>query len=323
MAILKYYNTDTNQWEFVAANPTAKFTTWKKTAAGGETSLSGNDDNSVTLSYTPGLEQVFLNGVLLVRGTDYTATNGTSITGLSALVASDIVSIICYAPFNVGDAVAKTLIDAKGDLLAGTADNTAGRLSVGTNGQVLVANSGETTGLKWNDPGTVGGLVHIKTAAFSGAVSHSFGSDADPIFTSAYRNYRILIYDVGRQTTDGLLSFRLRANTTDLTSSVYSFETFRANGTTLTGARIVNGTSFDVGQITASQGFSNVIIEINDPQQTKRKTIQSTNAFNSSGIGQNVFNFYGDVNSTAAHNGFTLFADVNLVGRVSIYGYKE
>jgi hypothetical protein len=40
-------------------------------------------------------------------------------------------------------------IDAKGDLLVGTADNTIGRVSVGTNGQYLIAASGETAGVKW------------------------------------------------------------------------------------------------------------------------------------------------------------------------------
>lgn len=43
-------------------------------------------------------------------------------------------------------------IDAKGDLLAGTADNTIGRRSVGTNGQVLTADSAEATGMKWATP---------------------------------------------------------------------------------------------------------------------------------------------------------------------------
>ena len=40
-------------------------------------------------------------------------------------------------------------IDAKGDLVVGTADNTAARLAAGSNGQVLVADSGQTGGLKW------------------------------------------------------------------------------------------------------------------------------------------------------------------------------
>lgn len=43
-----------------------------------------------------------------------------------------------------------TAIDAKGDLVAGTAADTFARLAVGTNGQVLTADSAEATGLKWS-----------------------------------------------------------------------------------------------------------------------------------------------------------------------------
>lgn len=44
-----------------------------------------------------------------------------------------------------------TIIDAKGDLIAGTAADTAARIAVGSNGQVLVADSAQTTGVKWAD----------------------------------------------------------------------------------------------------------------------------------------------------------------------------
>ena len=74
---------------------------WRKTAAGGETSLSGYDNANQALAYTPGQEQVYLNGILLVRGDDYTATNGTSITGLTALAASDYVQVVCYSNFSL------------------------------------------------------------------------------------------------------------------------------------------------------------------------------------------------------------------------------
>jgi hypothetical protein len=42
-----------------------------------------------------------------------------------------------------------TIIDAKGDLVVGTGDNTFGRLPIGTNSYVLTADSAETTGVKW------------------------------------------------------------------------------------------------------------------------------------------------------------------------------
>ena len=128
---------------------TAAIYRYKFVAAGGETSVSGTDALSQTLSYLPGKEQVYLNGVLLVRTTDYTATNGTSITALAALAASDIVEIITFTAFSLATAIENTTIDAKGDLLVGTAADTVGRLAVGTNGQYLAANSATATGLNW------------------------------------------------------------------------------------------------------------------------------------------------------------------------------
>ena len=48
-------------------------------------------------------------------------------------------------------------INAKGDLLIGTSDNTVARLVIGTNNQVLTVDSNENTGLKWADPTGGGG----------------------------------------------------------------------------------------------------------------------------------------------------------------------
>ena len=129
---------------------TATLTRYRFVAAGGETGVSGADANSVTLAYTAGYEQVFLNGVLLVRGTDYTASNGTSIASLSALAVNDIVEILAIGNFNIANAVLSTTINAKGDLLVGTADDTIGRLAVGTNGYYLQADSTAGTGLAWS-----------------------------------------------------------------------------------------------------------------------------------------------------------------------------
>jgi hypothetical protein len=83
-----------SEWIPIGPQISSVITRWTKTAAGSETSLSGADDSSRTLAYSVGYEQVYLNGVLLVRNSDYTASTGTSITGLTALTINDIVDII-------------------------------------------------------------------------------------------------------------------------------------------------------------------------------------------------------------------------------------
>ena len=123
---------------------------FKFIAGGGETSVSGADASSQTLSYLAGKEQVYLNGVLLVRGTDYTATNGTSITALAALVVNDVLEVITFTALSVVTDIPQSVVDAKGDLVVGTAADTVGRLGVGTNGQYLQADSTAGTGLVWS-----------------------------------------------------------------------------------------------------------------------------------------------------------------------------
>lgn len=146
------YDSATDTWfPLLGIAPASQVDRWTKTAAGGETSLTGNDDNAVSLSYTSGTEQVYLNGVLLVRGQDYTATNGTSITGLTALAASDVAEVVTFNPSNIitTDAVISTDFEAKGDIISASAASTPIRVPVGTNGYVLKANSATTSGLEW------------------------------------------------------------------------------------------------------------------------------------------------------------------------------
>jgi hypothetical protein len=86
---------------------------WTKTMSGGETSLSGTDDNSLSLQYTPGYESVFINGVLQVRNLDYTATSGSTISGLTALASNDVIMVESIIAYSVGDTYTQTTLDGK------------------------------------------------------------------------------------------------------------------------------------------------------------------------------------------------------------------
>ena len=64
--------------------------------------------------------------------------------------------------------VLKSLVNAKGDLITATADDTPARLAVGTNGFRLEAASGESTGLKWAaDPVVLAVAVSDETTALT------------------------------------------------------------------------------------------------------------------------------------------------------------
>jgi hypothetical protein len=91
--------------------PTSVITRWSKAVAAGTTSLSGNDDYSIPLAYSAGYEQVFLNGTLLSRGNDYTATNGTTITLTTGTVAGDIVEVISSLQITMADTYTQSTIN--------------------------------------------------------------------------------------------------------------------------------------------------------------------------------------------------------------------
>ena len=150
-----YWNSSTNAmyaWtgtEWGSISSTADIYRFRFTATGGETTISGLDDNGLTLSYLPGKEQVYLNGVLLARTSDYTATSGNSLTSLGALAAGDIVEVITFTAFELVDSIARAILDNKGDIIVATSADTPSKLAVGTNGHYLKANSSTVTGLEW------------------------------------------------------------------------------------------------------------------------------------------------------------------------------
>jgi hypothetical protein len=141
---------------------------WTKTMSGGETSLSGTDNNSLALKYTPGYESVFINGVLQVRGSDYVATTGTTVTGLTALTASDVVMVESIIAYSVGDTYTQSTLDGK------------------------------------FSPITTTGLVLVSSTTATAASAISF----DNVFTSSYSNYRITLNITPSASSDIQFRFR-------------------------------------------------------------------------------------------------------------------
>ena len=69
------------------------------------------------------------------------------------------------------NAIQNTIVDAKGDLIAATAADTPARLAVGTNGQVLTADSTASTGLAWATPSAGSTNVSGKNGVLNSAMN--------------------------------------------------------------------------------------------------------------------------------------------------------
>ena len=165
---------------------------WRKTAAGGETSLTGTDDFSAALAYTVGAEEVFINGVLIERGVDYTATSGTGITLTNALVAGDLATVQSATSFNVANAIPRATVTAKGDLITATGASTVTNLAVGADGSTLVANSSASTGMSWTTYGSPNFVINggmdcwqRGTSFASSGNLHNFAADRFAFFRTS------------------------------------------------------------------------------------------------------------------------------------------
>ena len=174
-----YFNTSSNvmrvyngaTWQDASAN--ANVLRWRKTAVGGETSLSGADDNAATLTYTVNLEFVYLNGALLTRGVDYTASNGTSITGLVALEAGDVVEVLSYSSFSLVNVPGSTIQDGtiSTQKFAPGAVVGASFTQAGTGAVTRTVDSKLKDVVSVKDFGAVGDGVANDTAAIQAALS--------------------------------------------------------------------------------------------------------------------------------------------------------
>lgn len=111
------YIWDSAAWVEIGGGAGSTITTFEYTATAGQTTFSGLDLNGVSLAYTVGAVQVFLNGTMLQPGDDYTASNGTSIVLASGAVVGDSVGVVAFATFSVANTYTKAEVDA----LLGTA----------------------------------------------------------------------------------------------------------------------------------------------------------------------------------------------------------
>lgn len=103
--------------------------------------------------------------------TDAHDASAISFSATGTIAATDVQAAIAEA---ASEATQKSTLTTKGDIYVATGASAPERLGVGTNGQILTADSAEASGVKWANPGTpsLSGLVyHAKYYSDSGSTS--------------------------------------------------------------------------------------------------------------------------------------------------------
>jgi hypothetical protein len=163
--------------------------------------------------------------------------------------------------------------------------------------------------------GGSGSISTTGTVSFTSASAISLNG----VFSSTYNNYKIVVSNVsGNQ---GSLALRLRADATDLTSSIYDWQETLGNGGSMSMQR---STSTSSGRINGggTQDDSNTIVYLFDPFLARNTTVTSIGMYASGGnplSGQYAVN----IRSAVSYNGFTLFAGGNFNATISVYGYRK
>ena len=145
---------DGTEWIAASSAGGVSLNNFAFTASAGQTTFSGTDDNSNTLVYTQDNLILILNGVILEAGTDYTATDGTTIVLTDATVVNDELNVVAFKTFTTADMVSSS----NGGIFYGNVDFSAG---IDVTGNI-----------------TVTGTVDGRDVAADGAIIDSLGTAA-------------------------------------------------------------------------------------------------------------------------------------------------
>ena len=208
-------------------------------------------------------------------------------------------------------------LTTKGDLY--TYSTTDARLPVGTNGHTLVADSAQTTGLKWAAPSS-GALVLITSATFSG----SSGQSINDCFSATYRNYLIkATFDSTSAQT--AIRARLRVSGSDNTSNNYrTYGTGINSGmstTTLTGDGTGTISSWEFNYLESTALDATQHFELFNPYATAYTTYYNVvNRYRGSDSATGYQG--GSMSVNTSYTGITIYPTTGtMTGKIEVYGY--
>lgn len=147
------------------------------------------------------------------------------------------------ATVNGKNIITAGVVDAKGDLIVGSADDAVTRLAAGQNGYILTANSAATNGIEWAAPQAVG--VFDTAITFEGATADAYETTLQVADPTADRTITL-------PNASGTVAL-----TSDITVSATSTNTF-SNKSIALGSNTITGTKSEFNAAMTDADFATI-----------------------------------------------------------------
>jgi hypothetical protein len=209
-------------------------------------------------------------------------------------------------------AINPSTITAKGDLIVGTGAGTFVAQSVGTNGQLLSANSAQADGVEWVNPPSSGGITLLSTTSLSSTSTTVSGISGD------YINLIVQVIGAARATSAAALNMRVNG-----ISGANTYRSLHSNNLNATWDSPAATTEFNLLATQAAPGNNN-IAQVTFPDYARAGTSKSWQGFCMQGTGDPGSIMFGSCPSaTSAITSITIFASATFTaGTIRIYGVK-
>jgi hypothetical protein len=234
----------------------------------------------------------------------WTTPNDTDLVKDGAAAIRTLGSSIDTTVFNnAGASIAKSIVDAKGDIIAATGADTVSRLAVGSNNQVLTADSTAATGLKWAAANAAKSFSLLSTTALTGTTVTVSG-------LSGYDDFLVLVQNATLAVGNVDLRWRFNGNS----GSVYS----------QAGSNLLAAAAYAVTNSGATTGFATSICEVGTANSTNGGSVVaslSIRGANSSGIkvlSGDSGNIDNGGNGSRNRSWQGVFNDTNVISSISI-----